>query len=358
MDAGSFWVRGCLVLALGLALACGDSPGDSEDEPLDPPPEGEGFQIVEDEFIAEPGDDLNYCDRFAPPTSYADKPIYVVGLDSRLPMGTHHFFMAYTTEPDTEAGPCWPEGPVRPTLTDRGHQGFDAKIVLGAGQGRYTTRLPPGYGTRLEPGGLFQTNHHVFNVRAAALTMGGTINVRTAPAEEIHHPVQSLACDNRGINIPPNSSATVTATCTAPFDLDLVVVASHAHQHLTLFEIRFFDGEKTEDEPFYTSRDWDSPVIMPFNDEPMHLEAGQGLTYTCHFTNNADVPVTWGVGDDGEMCATLNRYAYPADRPNELPPTLGTAAQDDRLCHFGGPDCCNEGGKCLLVDTTGVPGAF
>lgn len=90
----------------------------------------------------------------------------------------------------------------------------------------------------------------------------------------------------------------------------------------------------------------------------MHLKEGQGLTYTCHFTNTSDETITYGSGENHEMCATINLYAYPADRPNETPPPLGTVARDDKLCNLIGPECCGEEGMCRLVDTTNIPGAF
>jgi hypothetical protein len=91
----------------------------------------------------------------------------------------------------------------------------------------------------------------------------------------------------------------------------------------------------------------------------MHFKAGQGITYTCRFTNPTDETLTYGAGENGEMCATINSYAYPANRPFEVPPPLGTVARDGELCAIvGGDDCCGEKGICNLVDTTNVPGAF
>jgi hypothetical protein len=336
--------------------APGGTGGTSSDR-LEPPAEALGFQINENEFVVDPGGDVQYCERFAPPERFADRDIYLIGVEASLPPGTHHFFMGHADSEDLGAGPCFEEGAVRPT-GQAGHPGNDAKFLFGAGEGHYTTTMPEGYGTLISPGGLFQASHHVLNLRAAPITMGGQLNILLADQSEIHHPVRSLACDNRGVDIPPHSSITATATCTAPFDLDIIKVSSHAHQHLTLFEARIFDGENTEDEPFYTSRDWDSPFIMEL-EEPMHFKAGEGITYTCHFTNDTDEMLTYGAGENGEMCATINLYAYPEDRPNEVPPPLGTVAKDDSLCNIlGGPDCCGEKGLCTLTDTTGVPGAF
>ncbi|MBW2222757.1 MAG: hypothetical protein DRH23_13300 [Deltaproteobacteria bacterium] len=349
--------RSFLLFVLCFSLACGSTDGGAApSDDLEPPPEALGFQINESEFVVESGGDVQYCERFAPPERFSGRDIYLVGVEAFLPEGTHHFFMGYTTKADLDAGPCFPEGTVRPT-GQGGHPGNDAKFVFGSGQGRYTTTMPEGYGTLISAGGFFQASHHVLNLGAAPISMGGKLNIWVADEDEIHHPVRTLACDNRGVDIPPNSSVIATATCTAPFDLDVIKVSSHAHQHLTLFEARRYDGENTEEEPFYTSRDWDSPYIMEL-DEPMHFKAGEGITYTCHFTNPTDEMITYGAGEYGEMCATINSYAYPADRPNEVPPPLGTIARDGSICNLLGPDCCGDKGLCELTDTTNVPGAF
>jgi hypothetical protein len=156
--------------------------------------------------------------------------------------------MGHTAKADLDEGPCFAEGSVRETGEARNHPGNDAKFLFGSGEGYYKTTMPEGYGTLIQADGLFQASHHALNLRPAPITMGGKLNILIAEADEIRHPVRTLACDNRGIDIPPQSSVTVTATCTAPFDLDIIKVSSHAHQHLTLFEVRFFDGENADDD--------------------------------------------------------------------------------------------------------------
>ena len=51
------------------------------------------------------------------------------------------------------------------------------------------------------------------------------------------------------------------------------------------------------------------------------------------------------------MCAIMNAYAYPRDRPHELPPSLGTINGDPVFCSVLGDRCCDED-ICELIDTT------
>ena len=71
------------------------------------------------------------------------------------------------------------------------------------------------------------------------------------------------------------------------------------------------------------------------------LRAGQGLTFTCHYSNTTDEPLEYGFGVQGEMCAILSWYAYPAAAPNGTPPSLGALV-------------INENQPMPLIDTSEI----
>jgi hypothetical protein len=312
---------------------------------LEPPPPGLGFQLDEGDFVATPGQEALYCMRLPIPPDYGDAPLFVTRLESRLPLGTHHFFMAYRTDPVAAQEPCFSQGALVPIESVDAHDGGGGKMLFLSGEGAYSYGLPAGYSLYLPTGlGHLVTSHHVLNATEDELAMYGVFNVHTAPAEAITHPVNTLNCLLHDIWIAPHSEATVSATCTAPFDLDLVVLSSHAHQHLRRFELLKYDGAATVGDPIYTSTDWDSPAIVTL-DEPLSLAAGEGLTFRCTFTNDGDQPIVFGTGDYGEMCAIMSGYAYPANRPHDIPPSLGTII-------YG------EGDAAPLIETTDIDGPF
>lgn len=326
-------MRGLACMLVLTACASDAAPPTSTD--LEPP--AQGFQLDEGTFTVEPGVDALYCMRLPIPEAHGDEPLYVRQIDSRLPDGTHHFFMAYRTDPVDAETPCFPGGALVTTEEADAHDGGGGKMLFMSGAGAYSYALPDGYAYYLPSGrGHMVTSHHVFNSTDEPLAMYGRFNVHTAT--DVTHPINTLNCLLQDIWVAPHSESTVSGTCTAPFDLDLVVLSSHAHQHLRHFEIL------VRDEPIYTSKDWDSPDIVVL-DEPLSLAAGEGITFRCTFRNDGDEWVVFGTGDYGEMCAIMTSYAYPKHRPNELPPSLGTIIYRD-------------GHSAPLVETTDIDGPF
>lgn len=318
---------------------------------LEPPDEDDGFQIDEGRFLLESGKEAVYCMRLPIPERYGDAPLFIRGIDSKLSSHTHHYFMAYQPKPHiTEPKGCFNDQPLTFIGNGEGerpdpHEGLNSKMIFIAAVGEDHYALPDGYAMMLKSSeGHFITSHHAVNATLQTQELYGVFNVYTSRAEEVTHPINILNCLLNDVHVPPGSQASLSATCIAPFDLDLVVLGSHAHQHLVKFEMRFFDGENTVGDPFYTSTQWDSPAIVPLK-EPMPLRGGQGVTFTCTFRNDGDQEITFGTGDYGEMCAIMSAYAFPKDRPNELPPSLGTII-------------FREGDKFPLFDTTDVMGPF
>jgi hypothetical protein len=235
--------------------------------------------------------------------------------------------------------PCFDGGALVSVEDAEAHDGGGGKLLFISGEGAYDYALPAGYAFYLPTGaGHLVTSHHVFNASDEPRPMYGRFNVHTATTAEITHPINQLNCLLQDIWIAPRSEGTVSATCTTPFPLDLVVLSSHAHQHLRRFEIAL------RGEVIYTSTDWDSPKIVTL-DEPLSLAAGEGLTFSCTFRNTGDEWIVFGTGDDGEMCAIMSQYAYPPDRPHDVPPSLGTIIYRD-------------GHSAPLVETTDLGGPF
>ncbi len=327
------------LLGVVVLAACAEQPMSQPPSELVPPAEGRGFQLDEGDFTVASGEEGLYCMRLPVPPSYGDEPLFVTQIESRLPIGTHHFFMAYNQERIDDQVGCFPGGAYVSTAEAGQHDGGGGKLMFLSGEGEYSYTLPAGYAFYLPSGaGHMVTSHHVLNTGEEAREMYGKFNVHTAPPAEIAHPINQLNCLLQDIWIAPHSESTVSGTCTAPFDLDLVVLASHAHQHLRRFEM-LLAGEL-----IYDSNDWDSPEIVTLP-EPRRMAAGDGLEFRCTFRNAGDQWIVFGTGDYGEMCAIMSQYAYPAERVNEVPPSLGTIIYRDGL-------------SAELVETTDIDGPF
>ena len=87
---------------LVLLAACASETTTTSD--LAPP--ADGFQLDEGKFVVEAGSEGLYCMRLAIPDG-DDGPLYVRELESRLPVGTHHFFMAYKEDHIDASRPCF-----------------------------------------------------------------------------------------------------------------------------------------------------------------------------------------------------------------------------------------------------------
>lgn len=359
MQVRTVVIQGVCLVTLTAAAGCsGAEPGASTggaavprnpDAVLSAPAAGEGFQIDEGDFTLAAGREGLFCEKYPIPTSYGDGPLFLRGVESRLPTGTHHFFMSYGPEALPAPTPCAGKEPLLqvddPEVAEANHNAVDGKLTFTAAVGKDQYFLPDGYALYLASGaGHFTTSHHVLNLEEQTEALYGVFNVYTAKPEVVHHPVNVVNCTVRNLSVPAHAEADVGGTCTVPFDADLVVLSSHAHQHLTRFQMQVYDGKATLPEVVYESTKWDSPKILPLA-EPLALKKGQGLTFTCHFANPGDEEITYGVGDFKEMCAIMSAFAYPKDRADEVPPTLGGVV-------------FTNGEVTGLVDTTGIGGNF
>lgn len=287
------------------------------------------FAFREPDFDVEPGDEFTYCYLFPIPKEHQHPdPQYLVGVESYTPVGTHHYFMYYNSDPRPETipeepRPCLDSGPRNEVVDIRWMPLMDGPgLTLGLPVGEAQLLLPPGFGIPFESmQGYFVTNHHVFNPSPDTLTLTADLKYYYAPAEQITRPLNLMMCEINDIDIPPKTEVTVTGTCTAPVAMDVAILASHTHFYLKKFEQSFFDGERTHDTPFYENTDWDA-VRVDVLDEPLHLEPGQGITFSCTFENSSDLTVNVGAGEDGEMCQIHNFYSPVGASAGEKPPYM------------------------------------
>jgi hypothetical protein len=319
----------------------------------------DGFRVTQSTFVVQPGDELTFCERIPIPEAFAGRDLALIGWDWELPEFTHHYFMAFSEEPfdGASAAPC--DGidgrvPMAVSKPDdaTGTSLGEGKLLFGAGVGVDRYYGSEDFGRVMRAGGHLVTNHHVLNTGSEPVTLSASFNLYVRDLETVRRPVNQLNCLSLDVAMEPHSTREVTTTCLAPYDIELVLLASHAHNHLTRFETRIFDGERTLPDVIYESEDWDSPLIE-WQDEPIALAQGQGLTFTCYYENPFDTPVAFGFGIENEMCATMNAYAFPEDREYEVPPSLGAIVMqnDPPSCLAADAEGNIVPGDCTLIDT-------
>ncbi len=124
------------------------------------------------------------------------------------------------------------------------------------------------------------------------LHVNAHLKLKVKNASDVPHPTRALSCQTIDISLAAHAATDVTATCT------------------------------TQPAVLYTSTAWDSPRVQPL-DTPLHLKAGQGITFTCHYMNNTPDTIGFGLTASTEMCAAMNRYAFPATKLHDVPAMLG-----------------------------------
>ncbi len=203
-------------------------------------------------------------------------------------------------------------------------RGYDRSAFGEAARGLPTAERVPRIGSGLpDAESLTPSAQHVLNFTDEPLRMHGRFNLYLRAAAETPHLVNGLNCLNQDVEIPPKSDVSITASCTVPHDLDLVMLASHAHQYLQRFEIKLVRSGIVDPDPVYVSTDWDSP-LRDFLAEPIALKMGDGLQFTCHYSNPTEQRIEYGLGVYNEMCAVMSVYSMPAAVEYAPTPPLGT----------------------------------
>lgn len=320
------------ILSAGLLIGCSGSSNDKgkpngNAEATDK--DMEYLELDEGTFTVDPGKEATWCVRIPFPKEFRGRKLGLMGWGSDLPKPTHHFFMSYSAKPvEGDAPvPCNGTDALVPQSNLVGE--FDpsvgaAKMLFGAGTGKHEFQSSRDYGRILDTSGSFVTNHHVLNLGTEPAHMYGRFRLAVKDAALVVHPVSQITCNAIDVKLPAGQATQVTATCLAPFDMDIVLMSSHAHARLTKAETRFYDGTETKPDVLYTSTEWDSPKIQIMDTPlvPVHLKAGQGLTYTCYYQNASPHEIDFGLSANDEMCVTFDGFAYPPERTYEVPPTL------------------------------------
>jgi hypothetical protein len=318
-----------VVLSVFAVAGCSSGSASSTTAPTSAPDaasaEAEELDVDEGTFTVPAGQEVVYCVRIPMPASFQGRDLAMTSWESDVSVPAHHYFMFYDPSPTsgTQPVPCEGTNPLVQASTAGLNLFSMGALLFVAGTGHDAYAADPGYGTVLTKNGSFVTNHHVINAGAEPVTVSAHFKLMVKNATAVMHPVQALSCQTIDISLPAETTTDVTATCLAPYDLDLVTMSSHAHQDLMTFEQRFYDGQQTQPAVLYSSAQWDSPLVQHLS-TPLHLKAGQGVTFTCHFDNKTGSEIGFGLTATTEMCAAMNEYAYPADHAYQVPPMLGT----------------------------------
>ena len=299
----------CLVSVFtSLSAACGGpSPQDDGDTFQAPQPPERGVQIVIDRFTLEPFEEIERC-RFLKTSNLEAGHVTRIELKARK--GLHHAFIAKVDKDfEDDTIPCF-------GFPDEVMQGLSIPEPIYASSTQVpeeTIDFPEGVGVSLGASQQLVFNYHYLNTRPEPIEAEIYMNLYFAdPGAQVETAQVYVFGNIGGIDIPAQGQQTLTTTCTFESDVNVVTLTPHMHALGTGFTVKRYDGTAASD-LLYETNTWDNPATQLF-DPPLAMTAGQGLTFTCEWTNDTDRNVKFGQTADDEMCFVFG-YVYPAPDP-------------------------------------------
>lgn len=302
---GVFGVKSSTSAAMlaGLALACGpggkaqDSQGSSGEPGIElaEPEPGEGFQIAMD-VVAPAGTEVWKCEVMDLPLPETTGVRRVV---SRQSPGVHHMDIMALSLLNLPLGvgtyQCADLYNTYPQMMEDGV--FIYATQLAADE----LVLPTGVGAILPDNLRVMVEMHVVNASAQEQHLFTRVNAYTMPFGDVQQGIWGSAVRDVDINIPAGAQNHVEWTrCVMNRDVDLLFISSHTHQWGRQVEINLFDGTNPGQQ-LYVNNDWQTPALLKLN-PPLHIAAGTGFEFRCHFSNATDAEVHWGFTAADEMC--------------------------------------------------------
>src|SRR5678809_1390304 len=266
------WTRAIALVAA--AAACGDEgtivgTGDVVGGILEPPPEGEGFQLGFDVSVYS-GSEIEYCHYFVLPTMTGEY-LDVASFEHAYSPGTHHLHLYLTNyaPEDVDLGEAFPcSGESFPGLGITG-----AAYAAQTPEGSWT--YPEDVALKLHAGDVVLLQTHHINTTDDVMTASVRVNLNLAPAPATTEAGTLLFYD-WAIVIPPNENATAKMSCAVPGDVDLIFAMSHTHKHAVGYRAHLSGPGLAEPELIYQTDQWQNiePVLFQPN---KHVTSGQTI---------------------------------------------------------------------------------
>jgi hypothetical protein len=284
--------------ALVLFVACGDGgPSVDPNDPLPPPAEDEGIQIAY-QIDVQPGEEVWRCMVQDLPT----KRFYPINhAESVQNDGMHHMDLIATAfgAPELEPGEydCKDVYAQNPGLMDNG------VIVYASQQAEQQITLPEGTVANLLPRMRLMHEIHFLNPTEAPVTAFSKINAYEYK-DHIDQEIWGGAVRDLDINVPANTDSHIEWTrCAMNADVDVLFLSTHTHALAQKTVVRRFDGTSVAPgEELYTNTDWHAPHLQDMTATPLHVPAGSGFEFECHYANHSGAEVHWGFTAAEEMC--------------------------------------------------------
>lgn len=307
-----------LLVPVFLLGACGGdggtgNPGDPDggDNPPGPDasnPVGDMIRLEIEPFDVQPGTERQVCKIVNLPEG-AD--VDIVRMHSIM-QGTSHHMNVYKVIDGTALDPVTPaEATVHDCDPAEEQLNGQAAYIFGAATPERVLDTPEGVAFHLRGGQRIILEQHVIGAGDAVTQGSVTFDLyKAAPGATIEHHADIAWFATWLISVPAQGQTDVTDFCTFDYPVEVFGLMSHTHKLGTRFTIREWrDGSAGSD--IYESLDWAHPPYVEYNPR-LVFDSGEGLEWTCEYTNPTDSSVTAGPESTDEMCMTFAVY-YPRD---------------------------------------------
>jgi len=286
--------------------ACGSKDGSSSEQPTDERYLGlatptDGFQLRSIGTEIAPSDEREYCEVGQLPGK-PDDTYYVSLIELANGKSSHHFGLGVVTPGSSAETAVKALGVGNrtecPGPTIEFGEGVEIIATIQVPHGEAT--LPKGVARKYAGGQYIVYDYHYINTTLEPIPARSAANFHLVKLAEVEHVAQTFVINNLTVDIPPDQSASFTAECHFDSAMMLGAFTRHTHHWGTDFTV-WYAGGAHDGEEIWTSHDWQHETEFTFT-EPALINAGEGLRYSCSYTNDTSAPIRFGTRVKNEMC--------------------------------------------------------
>ena len=276
---------------------------------IEPPAEGEGFQIHLGPYFIEPGAEVEYMSKYEP---LLDGTTEIIKFQTEMGTYSHHYIVY-----DFSNGASTGFDPNTVPYGLRENLGFDGKSFVLTEQYSNTLETPKGTAFKWDNNTVLDLNSHYINYSSTqVLKCEVYLNVYTQDNGTAAQVMRSQLIPNTNIPIPNDGQdITFNYPFSLPANINLYVwgVVSHTHQYGKDFNLyrrnldgsqgaQVYDGGCADGLPGCAVEDFDYQHLpFRFFEPFLEVDAQEGIIAEATYNNDGPVPVNWGLTSNDEM---------------------------------------------------------
>jgi hypothetical protein len=289
-------------LTLALVAGCPAAP----DEPraptdIDPPAQGQGFQLRTEVFTVNPGEEIQDCyffrvsDLAAKNGLPASAPVNVHRIQLAQRAGSHHMniFRVKTRKGLDPANGVIQRGKNGQGECFKSPNWSDWPLVANTQQdGALDWTFPDGVANVLQPDEWLMLQTHYVNASSQKTPEGAevAVNFHAMPAADVKHEMGTLFATKQSIRVcKSNPKPEFTGTCQfkSKEPVNIIGANGHFHSRGKSFDMYSWDGtsisKPSDAARFYQSTAWDEPPMLRSPDLDVKVQPGGGVFFSCGY---------------------------------------------------------------------------